>query len=86
MREVVKEVIMLLDAGIIYAVPHTEWVSPVHCVLKKGSLTMVKNEKSGLISQRTVTRWQMCIDYRKLTKATKKYHFPLPFTTRCSRG
>jgi hypothetical protein len=31
MREVVKkEVIKLLDAGIIYPVPHREWVSPVH--------------------------------------------------------
>jgi hypothetical protein len=31
MREVVKkEVIKLLDAGIIYPVPHSEWVSPVH--------------------------------------------------------
>jgi hypothetical protein len=30
MREVVKkEVIKLLDAGIIYLVPHSEWVSPV---------------------------------------------------------
>jgi hypothetical protein len=69
MREVVKkEVIKLLDAGIIYLVPHSEWVSSVHCVPKKGGLTVVKNEKNELIPQRT-----------KLNKATKKDHFPLPF-------
>jgi hypothetical protein len=80
MREVVKkEVIKLLDARIIYPVPHREWVSPVHCVPKKGGLTMVKNEKNELIPQRTVTGWRMCIDYQKLNKATKKDHFPLPF-------
>jgi hypothetical protein len=44
MREVVKkEVIKLLDAGIIYPMPHSEWVSLVHCVPKKGGLTVVKN-------------------------------------------
>jgi hypothetical protein len=64
MREVVKkEVITLLDAGIIYPVPHSKWVSPVHCVPKKGGLTVVKNEKNDLIPQRTVTRWRMRIDY-----------------------
>jgi hypothetical protein len=58
MREVVKkEVIKLLDAGIIYPVLQSEWVSPVHCVPKKGGLTVVKNEKIELIPQRTVTRW-----------------------------
>jgi hypothetical protein len=79
-REVVKkEVIKLFDARIIYPVPHSEWVSPVHCVLKKEGLTVVKNEKNELIPQRTVTEWRMCIDYQKLNKATKKDHFPLPF-------
>jgi hypothetical protein len=77
MRQVVKkEVIKLLDAGIIYPVPHSEWVSLVHCVPKKGSLTVVKNEKNELIPQRTMTGSWMCIDYRKLNKATKKDHFP----------
>jgi hypothetical protein len=80
LREVVKkEVIKLLDARIIYPVPHREWVSPVHCVLKKGGLTMVKTEKNKLIPQRIVTVWRMCIDYRKLNKAMKKDHFSLPF-------
>jgi hypothetical protein len=64
MREVVKkEVIKLLDAGIIYLVPHIEWVSPINCVPKKGGLTVVKNEKNELIPQRTVTGSWMCIDY-----------------------
>jgi hypothetical protein len=80
MREVVKkEVIKLLDVRIIYPVPHSEWMSLVHCVLKKGGLTMVKNEKNELIPQRTMTGWRMCIDYRKLNKAAEKDHFLLPF-------
>jgi hypothetical protein len=43
MREVVKkEVIKLLHAGIIYHVPHNEWVSPVQVVPKKGGMTVIK--------------------------------------------
>jgi hypothetical protein len=80
MREVMKkEVLKLLHAGIIYPVPHSDWVSPVHVVPKKGGMTVIENRKNKLIPQRTVTRWRMCIDYRKLNTATKKDRFPLPF-------
>ncbi|XP_057250066.1 uncharacterized protein LOC130591153 [Beta vulgaris subsp. vulgaris] len=80
MQEVVKkEVMKLLDAGIIYPIADSKWVSPVQVVPKKGGMTVVKNEKNELIPTRTVTGWRMCIDYRRLNMATKKDHFPLPF-------
>jgi hypothetical protein len=80
MREVVKKkVLKLLHAGIIYPVPHNEWVSPVQVMPKKGGMTIVKNENNELIPQRTVIGWRMCIDYRKLNKAIRKDHFSLPF-------
>jgi len=45
MREVVKkEVLKLLHAGIIYPVPHSEWVSPMQVVPKKGGMTVVQND------------------------------------------
>jgi hypothetical protein len=80
MREVVKkEVLKLLKARVIYPISDNEWVSLVQVVPKKGGMTVIRNEKNELITQWTVTNWQMCIDYQKLNKATQKDHFPLPF-------
>ena len=80
MREVMKkEVLKLLHAGIIYPVPHSNWVSPVQVVPKKGGMMVIENNKNELIPQWTITRWTMCIDYQKLNVATKKDHFPLSF-------
>ncbi|GKE33046.1 reverse transcriptase domain-containing protein, partial [Tanacetum coccineum] len=54
-------------------------VSPVHCVPKKGGITVVENDENELILTRLVTGWRICIDYRKLNEATRKDHFALPF-------
>nr|GEY11948.1 reverse transcriptase domain-containing protein [Tanacetum cinerariifolium] len=74
-----KEVEKLLDAGLIYPISDSPWVSPIHCVPKKGGLTVIKNDENKLVSTRLVTGWRVCIDYRKLDETTRKDHFPLPF-------
>ena len=80
LKEVVrKEVLILLEAGMIYPISDSSWVSPVHVVPKKGGMTVVKNEKNELIPTRTVTGWRMCIHYKKLNQPTQKDHFPLSF-------
>ncbi|KAK1652446.1 hypothetical protein QYE76_070251 [Lolium multiflorum] len=55
MKEVVRnEVLKLLEAGIIYPIADSRWVSPVHCVPKKGGMTVVPNDNDELIPQRVV--------------------------------
>ncbi|XP_024024961.1 uncharacterized protein LOC112092618 [Morus notabilis] len=52
---------------------------PSSVVPKKGGITVVPNDNNELIPTRIVTGWRVCMLYRKLNKATRKDHFPLPF-------
>ncbi|CAN6583725.1 unnamed protein product [Malus baccata var. baccata] len=80
MMEVVKkEIIKLLDCGVIYPISNSRWVSPVQCVPKKSGVTVVANAENELVPQRIQTGWRVCIDYRKLNTTTRNDHFPLPF-------
>nr|GEV34068.1 reverse transcriptase domain-containing protein [Tanacetum cinerariifolium] len=79
-HDVIKqEVLKLLDAGLIYPISDSPWVSTTHCVPKKGGFIVVENEDNELILTRLVMGWRVCIDYRKLNEATRKDHFPLLF-------
>jgi hypothetical protein len=80
MKEVVrKEVVRLLDSGIIYQISNSKWVCPAHCIPKHSGLTIIEN-KYELIPTRVIliSGYKMCIDYRKLNKDTIKDHKPLP--------
>ncbi|XP_071928236.1 uncharacterized protein [Coffea arabica] len=80
MMEVVKkEILKLLDVGIIFAISDSPWVSPVQVVPKKAGVTVESNQEGELVPIRKPTGWRQCIDYRKLNAVTKKDHFPLPF-------
>ncbi|NHN22295.1 hypothetical protein G6046_15300, partial [Bacillus amyloliquefaciens] len=46
MKEVVKkEILKWLDDGIIYPISDSQWVSPIHCVPKKGGVIVIVNDK-----------------------------------------
>ena len=64
MKEVVRnEILNLLEVSIIYHVADCKWVSLVHCVPKKGGITVVPNDKDELIPQRIVIGYRMVIDF-----------------------
>ncbi|GJT60312.1 reverse transcriptase domain-containing protein [Tanacetum coccineum] len=69
-----KEVLKLLDAGMIYPISDSPWVSPVHCVPKKGGITVVANEENELIPTRYL---QIPIDPQDQEKTT----FTCPYGT-----
>nr|GEW15304.1 reverse transcriptase domain-containing protein [Tanacetum cinerariifolium] len=67
-----KKVEKLFDAGLIYPISDSPWVSPIHCVPKKGGMTVIKNDKNELVPTCLVTGWRVCIDYTKLNEAQGK--------------
>jgi len=80
MQEAVRaEILKLLDNEIIYPISDSQWVSPVHAVLKKAGFTVVENDKKELVQTHLPTKIRVCIDYQKLNAARCKDHCPLPF-------
>nr|GEY44958.1 reverse transcriptase domain-containing protein [Tanacetum cinerariifolium] len=82
-------VLKLLDAGLIYLISDSPWVSPVQCVPKKGGFTVIENEDNELIPTRLVTGWRVCINYRiEVDKAKVDViaKLPLPITVKGIRS
>ena len=80
MQEVVRAgVLKLLQAGIMYPISDSPWVSPMQVMPKKSGITVVQNDKGEEVSTRLTSGWRVCIDYRKLNVVTRNDHFPLPF-------
>nr|GEZ36821.1 reverse transcriptase domain-containing protein [Tanacetum cinerariifolium] len=71
-----KEVLKLLDAGLIYPISDSPWVSLVHCVPKKGGFTVVENEENKLIPTRLVTRWHINIPHPTIIDVIAKLPHP----------
>nr|GFB91645.1 reverse transcriptase domain-containing protein [Tanacetum cinerariifolium] len=50
-----KEVEKLFDAGLIYPISDSPWVSLIHFVPKKGGMIVIKNDENELVPTRLVT-------------------------------
>ncbi|WKA10545.1 hypothetical protein VitviT2T_028110 [Vitis vinifera] len=60
LQEVVRtEVLKLLQAGIIYLISDSPWVSPTQVVPKKSGITVVQNEKGEEIATRLTSGWRV---------------------------
>ncbi|GKD83765.1 hypothetical protein Tco_1350604, partial [Tanacetum coccineum] len=51
-----KGVIKHLDAGLVYPISDSPWVSPIYCVPKKGGMAVVENKDNELIPTRHVPK------------------------------
>ncbi|CAN6579370.1 unnamed protein product [Malus baccata var. baccata] len=86
MDVVKKEIIKLLDCGVIYPISDSHWVSQVQVVLKKSGVTVVKNEDNELVPTRIQTGWKVCIEYQKLNATTRKITSRCPLLIKCWKG
>lgn len=86
-EEVRHEMLKLLEAGMIYPISDSSWVSPIQVVHKKGGggIIVVKSDKNEFIPTRIVIGRRMCVDCRRLNNAIRKDHFPFLSWTRCLR-
>ena len=58
-----KEILRLFNAGVIYAISDSKWVSPTRVVPKKTGITVITNDQGKLVPTRIPNGWHVCIDY-----------------------
>ncbi|XP_070660542.1 uncharacterized protein [Malus domestica] len=61
MMEGMKEIIKLLDCGVIYPISDSHWVSPVQVIPKKSGVTVVKNAENELVPTRIQTGYNQIV-------------------------
>ena len=69
----------MLDAGVIYPISDSKWVSLAHYIPRQGGLDASMNENGELVPIRPIVGYRMCIDFRKLNRETQKNHKPIRF-------
>ncbi|XP_074297847.1 putative mitochondrial protein AtMg00860 [Silene latifolia] len=79
MEMVKKEILKLLQVGMIYPISDSKWVSPTQVIPKKSGVMVVANQHAELVPTRVQNGWPVCIDYHRLNAVTRKDHFSLPF-------
>nr|XP_027067454.1 uncharacterized protein LOC113693071 [Coffea arabica] len=69
MMEVVKkEILNLLEVGIIFAISDSPWVSPVQVVPKKAGVTVEENQEGDMVPVRKATGWRQLLSDRDSTR------------------
>ena len=61
MDVVKKEMLKLLEVGVIYPISDSNWVSPVQVVPKKTGITIVKSQNDELVPTCIQNGWWVCI-------------------------
>ena len=80
MKEVVmKEVLKWLNAGFIYAISDSPWVSLVHVVPKKGGFTVIQNEKKRANSNKNGNRMESMYRLPEAEHSNQEGSFPIAF-------
>ncbi|XP_071933264.1 uncharacterized protein [Coffea arabica] len=84
MEAVKKEILKLLDVGVIFLISDSPWVSPIQVVLKKIEVTVEANQTGEFVPVRKPTGWRQCINYRRIfsdsncTRGPREYDFHVP--------
>lgn len=80
MKDVIrKDILKLLDIGVIFSISDSKWENPFHVEQKKCGIMLVINTDDQIIPIRVHNGWWLYVDYMKLNIVIQKDHFSLLF-------